>query len=202
MLAFAWSRFRSGYQKPPWMRTFLWIQAFDLVQGAIAIAMAYLGRNNQWLRHLTGPVVFAGMLWTLFLLAPDSRGRRGVYGACLAAGLVAALAGAQLDGMRWRNSIFTSTMSVVYLGLVTWELRTLMQTSEDVELTSLPTFWMLAALLVYSTGSLIFNASSNYFLRTLPASLLLIPWAVVGIIHALQEIMFAKVFLCPKPTSS
>lgn len=202
MLGYAWSRFRTGYQEPPWIRPFLWTQAFDLAQGSVFIALALLHQNNQWLRHVAQPLVFLGFLWTLFRLGPGSRSRRALYGTCLAAGLVAAIVGFELDGMKWRNSVFTSTMSLVYLGLVTWELKALTQSEEENHLADLPAFWLLAALLVYSSGTLIFNASSNYFLRTLPPHLLPIPWVVAGFIHVVHEVMLAKVFLCPKPTSS
>lgn len=202
MLAFAWSRFKAGYQQPRWIRTFLWTQVFDVAQGSVFILLALSHRNNQWFRHLSQPLVFFGFLWTMFQMAPASRGRRLLYGACLSAGLVAAVVGTALDGMKWRNSVFTSTMCLVYLGLVTRELRAIFESNEGTHLTSLPAFWVLAALLVYSSGTLIFNASSNYFLRTLPPHLLPIPWVVVGILHAIHEVMRAKVFLCPKPTSS
>lgn len=178
------------------------VEMFDFVQGAIFTGMSIQHVNNQWLRHLTGPFVFIGLIWTMFRMGPNSRSRRIVYAVCLAAGLVAAVIGTGLNGMKWRNSIFTSTMSLVYLGLVTWELKVLAQSNEDAPLTGLPAFWVLAALLVYSSGTLIFNASSNYFLRTLPPHLLPIPWVVVGMVHAIHEVMLAKAFLCPTRTSS
>lgn len=200
--AFLWSRWRGGYQRPGWLGFFAKVQMFDLAQGVVFTGLALERINNQWLRHLTQPIVFTGMLGTLFFMNPGSKPRRLLYGTCLAVGIAAALAGASLDGMKWRNSIFTSTMCLVYLGLVTRELKTLSEATEDVQLTSLPSFWILAALLVYSSGTLIFNASSNYFLRTLPPHLIVIPWLVVTIIHAIHEVMLAKAFLCPTPTSS
>lgn len=202
MAGYAWSRLRPRYQSPPWIRPFLWTQIFDLAQGSVFIALALSHRNNQWLRHVAQPLVFLGFLWTLFQLAPPSRGRRILYGAGLAAGLAAAFAGLALDGMTWRNSVFTSTMSLIYLGLVTWELSSLAQSDNEGRLTDFPAFWLLAALLIYSSGTLIFNASSNYFLRTLPPHLLPIPWILSGLIHVIYEAMLAKVFLCPTPSSS
>lgn len=200
--AFLWSRWRGGYQRPEWLGLYSKVQIFDLAQGVVFTGLALERINNQWLRHLTQPIVFAGMLGTLFFMTPDSKRRRLLYGICLAVGITAALAGASLDGMKWRNSVFTSTMSLVYLGLVTQELKALSESTEDVHLTSLPSFWVLAALLVYSSGTLIFNASSNYFLRTLPPHLIIIPWLVVTLVHAIHEAMLAKAFLCPTPTSS
>lgn len=200
--AFLWSRWRGGYQRPEWLGLFAKVQIFDLAQGVVFTALAMEGINNQWLRHLTQPIVFAGMLGTLFCMTPDSKRRRLLYGTCLAVGIAAALAGASLDGVKWRNSVFTSTMCLLYLGLVTRELKALSESTEDLQLTSLPSFWVLAALLVYSSGTLIFNASSNYFLRTLPPHLIIIPWVVVSLVHAIHEVMLAKAFLCPTCTSS
>lgn len=202
MAAYALSRWRGGYQQPAWMRLFIKVQAFDLAQGAIFTGLSIYHVNNQWLRHLTQPIVFMGFLGTMFQMVPASRNRRRLYGTCLGIGLAAALAGAALDGMQWRNSVFTSTMSFLYLGLVTRELRALAGSDEAPGLTSLPAFWVLSALLVYSSGTLIFNASSNYFLRALPPQLVLIPWVVVSFIHAVHEILLAKAFLCPKHISS
>lgn len=202
LAAYGISRWRDHYEQPEWMPFFLKVQVFNVIQGVIFTGMAHQHLNNQWLRHITGPIIFAGLLWTMFRMAPDSRGRRIIYGTCLALGLVAAVVGSELDGMKLRNSIFTTTMSLVYLGLVPAELKTLTQSNDEAQLTSLPTFWVLAGLLVYSSGTLIFNASSNYFLRTLPSPLIAIPWVAVGIIYAIYQVMFAKAFLCPKPTSS
>jgi hypothetical protein len=202
MLAFAWSRFKGGYQNPSWIQVFFWVQLFDLAQGSVFIGLAIFHQNNQWLRHLAQPIVFLGFLWTMFRMAPDSRARRILYGICLTIGLMAAMTGLWLNGVRWRNAVFTTTMSLIYLGLVTRELKILSESNEDATPTSLPAFWVLASLLVYSSGTLIFNASSNYFLRTLSPLLLPIPWVVVGFIHVIHEVMLAKVFLCPKPTSS
>lgn len=178
------------------------VQLFDLAQGLVFTGLSMNHFHNQWLRHLTQPVVFVGLLGTLFLMAPDSKRRRVLYGTCLALGLAAALGGAFLDGMKWRNSVFTSTMSLLYLGLVPRELKFLSESTMDSPLTGLPSFWVLAALLVYGSGTLIFNASSNYFLKTLSPPLVIIPWVVVGFVHAVHEVMLAKAFLCPKPTSS
>ncbi|WP_257308495.1 hypothetical protein [Geothrix fuzhouensis] len=198
-----WGRWRGGYLYPDWMRLYTKVQVFDLAQGLVFTGMAMNHRNNQWLRHLTQPVVFAGMLGTLYLMAPPrTRNRKIVYGAYLFIGLVAAVFGAFLDGTTWRNSVFTSVMCLVYLIAVPQELKLLSESAEEVWLAAQPSFWVLSALLVYSSGTLIFNASSNYFLRSLPPRLVLIPWVVVGFIHAIHEAMLAKAFLCPKPASS
>ncbi len=201
--AYLWGRWRGGYLYPEWMRLYTKVQAFDLVQGLLFTGMAMNHLNNQWLRHLTQPLVFAGMLGTMYLMAPSrTRSRKIVYGAYLTVGLAAAGFGAFLDGTQWRNSVFTSVMCLVYLMAVPQEMRRLSESAEDALLVAQPSFWLLSALLVYSSGTLIFNASSNYFLRTLPPHLVIIPWVVVGVIHAIHEAMLAKAFLCPKPASS
>lgn len=200
--AYVVNRWRGDYQQPAWMPLYTKVQVFDLAQGAIFTGMSLYHVNNQWLRHLTQPVVFIGMLWTIFRMAPDSKGRRILYRACMVAGLAAAVVGTLLDGMKWRNSVFTTTMSLVYLGLATRELRIISESNESDHLTTLPSFWVLAGLLVYSSGTVIFNATSNYFLRTLPMHLLFIPWVIVGIVHAIHEVLLAKAFLCKKPASS
>jgi len=201
--AYLWSRWRGGYLYPEWLRLYTKVQVFDLAQGLVFTGMAMNHMNNQWLRHLTQPVVFAGMLWAMYLMAPSrTRDRKILYGVSLAAGLAAAVLGAFLDGTRWRNSVFTSAMCLVYLLAVPQEMRRLSESTEDASLVAQPSFWVLSALLVYSSGTLIFNASSNYFLRTLPPHLVIIPWVVVGFIHAIHEAMLAKAFLCPTPASS
>lgn len=202
MAAYVVSRWRATYQQPGWIPGYAAVKLFDLVQGIIFYGMSVYHLNNQWFRHMTGPVCYLGLIWTMFRMAPRSRGRRVLYGLCAAVGLAAAIAGFALNGIKLRNSLFTSTICLMYLGLVTWEMKALAQSNEDAHLTNLPAFWVLAALLVYSSGTLIFNASSNYFLRTLPPHLLPIPWVIVGIVHAIHEVMLAKAFLCPKPTSS
>lgn len=202
MVAYLWSLYQNRFQRPLWMPTFIVVQAFNLAQGLAFTAMAYLGMNNQGFRHLVQPVVCAGFLFTLFRMGRDGRHRRLLYGACLAVTLAAAMAGAALDGMHWRNAVFTSVMSLVYLGLTLWEMKGLLASNGHAALTSQPAFWVLAALMVYGSGTLLFNVSSNYFLRTLPPHLLPIPWVVVGTIHAIHEALFAKAFLCPKPVLS
>lgn len=202
MAAYLWSLCGKRFQRPTWLPLFATVQAFDLAQGIVFTAMAYMAINNQTFRHLVQPLVCAGLLLTVFRMAPATRPRQFLYGTCLAIVLAAAVAGALLDGVKWRNAVFTMTMSLVFLSLAAWEMKKLLASESHAPLTSLPEFWVLAALLVYGSGTLAFNASSNYFLRTLPPHLLPIPWVIVGTIHAIHEVLLAKAFLCPKPASS
>lgn len=200
--AFLWSRMRWRYKRPAWLPLFVGVQVFDLAQGALFTALASMHHNNQWLRHIAQPIVYVGLLLVLFRMGADRSGRRILYSLSLGIGLAAAVAGALLNGFAWRNVLFTTTMSIVYIGLTTLELRHMVEAEGDTPLTALPEFWLSTALLIYGSGTLVFNASSNYFLRTLSPGLLPIPWVVAATIHAIHHLLLAKVFLCPKPSSS
>ncbi|HEY3269835.1 MAG TPA: hypothetical protein VGJ89_01365 [Geothrix sp.] len=202
VLAFAWSRIRGGFSRPHWMGRFLTVQIIDLVQGAIFIALALSHRNNQWFRHLSQPVVFAGMLWVLVKTSPPSPRRLGLYWACAATGLLAAAAGVYVNGLFLRNALFTTTQCLIYIGLGVYELRRLALRDDDENLAAMPEFWLNSAILIYGSTTLIFNASSNHFLRVLPPHLLPLPWLVHGLVIVFYEIALAKVFLCRKPASS
>lgn len=200
--AFLWSRMHGRYKRPVWLPLFTGVQVFDLAQGTLFTALASMHHNNQWLRHTAQPIVYMGLLLVLFRMGMDRSGRRILYFLSLGVGLAAAGAGALLNGLAWRNVLFTTTMSIVYIGLATLELRQMFEAEGDTPLTALPEFWLSTGLLVYGSGTLVFNASSNYFLRTLPPGLLPIPWVVAATIHAIHHLLLAKVFLCPKPRSS
>jgi hypothetical protein len=202
VLAFAWSRIRGGFSRPHWMGRFLAVQIVDLVQGAIFIALALSHRNNQWFRHLSQPVVFAGMLWVLVKTSHPSPRRLGLYWACAATGLLAAVAGVYVNGLFLRNALFTTTQCLIYIGLGVYELRKLALRDDDENPAAKPEFWLNSAILIYGSTTLIFNASSNHFLRILPPHLLPLPWLVHGLVIVFYEIALAKVFLCRKPVSS
>lgn len=200
--AYLWSRGRGNDQRPAWLPLFTGVQIFNLAQGILFTIMASLQINNQWFRHFVQPIVYTGLVLTLFRMAPDQRDRRIIYAFCLGIGLAAAMGGMAMNGLKWRNALFTSTSSLVFLGLGTWELRRMVLADDDTPLTNLPGFWFTAALLIYGSGTLLFNASSNYFLRTLSPDLVLIPWVMITMIHAIHHVLLAKVFLCKNPSSS
>ncbi|MDP1832582.1 MAG: hypothetical protein Q8K67_11030 [Geothrix sp.] len=202
LTAYAWSRLRGGYQHPQWLRPFLWVQILDLAQGIVFIAMALSHRNNQWFRHLIQPFIFTGLLWVLAKAAQDSPQRRRIYISCVGVGILAALAGVFVNGIRWRNALFTTTQSFVFMSLGTYELQRLFTQENDEILTDKPEFWLNTAILIYGSVTLIFSASSNYFLRNLPPHLLPLPWIIHGLILVFYQLFLAKVFLCRRPTSS
>lgn len=200
--AYAWSRYRGGYQRPPWLRPFFRLQVLDLIQGVIFISMAMAHRNNQWFRHIIQPVIFTGLLWVLARTAEEGPRRRALFLACTAAGLLAAVAGVFVNGLFWRNALFMTTQSLIFAGLGVYELRRLFNSPEGGSLKHRPEFWLAAALLVYGASALIFSATSNVLLRSLPHNLVLAPWLLNGMVVLFYELALAKVFLCRTPPSS
>jgi hypothetical protein len=200
--AYLWSRSRRTYQSPDWLRLFTGVQILDLAQGVVFTVLSSIHLNNQWFRHFVQPIIYTGLLLTLFRMAPGPRSRRIIYAFCLGVGWAAAIGGIALNGLKWRNALFSSISSLVFLGLGAWELRRMVLADDDTPLTSLPGFWFTAALLVYGSGTLIFNASSNYFLRTLSPDLVLIPWVMINMVLLIYHVLLAKVFLCKNPASS
>lgn len=196
------SRMRPRFQRPPWLRTFIWVEIGDLVQGLGYTTLGYMGIHNLWYRHVIQPLVFAGLLLVVYQFRPASLLRKTLFGLFLLAGLVAALGGFVLDGLAYRNAIFTSTQSLVFLLVAVLEMRHSLLFNDDAPPSRTPEFWLLSALLIYASGGLIFNATSNYFLRTLPPEILLLPWLVASIVNAAYNALLAKVFLCPKPNRS
>ena len=202
LAAYAWSRARGGYRRPAWLRLFIGVQVADLVQGLIFISIAKAHMNNQWFRHGVQPFIFAGLLWTLYRTSEGGERRRRLFLACLGAGGVAAVAGVFVNGLWWRNALFMTTQSLIYMGLGIHELQRLFQSQEDESPADQPEFWLSSALLIYGASALIFSATSNHFLRTLPGELVFIPWLVNGVIIVFYELALAKVFLCRTSTSS
>jgi len=202
MGAYVLSRIRGGYQKPPWAQAFVALMILDLAQGLVYAAMARMGIHNLWFRHLVLPLVFIGMMVVVHGIRRGSRRRTWLYAGMTGVGLVAAVAGCFVNGLAWRNALFSTTESLIFLAVSVVEMRHLLLAEDDRPIGAFPEFWLLAALLVYASGTLIFNASSNYFLQTLPSHLILIPWVVASAIRAAYHLLLAKVFLCPKPSSS
>jgi len=202
ILAYAWSRHRGTYRQPPWLGSYLAVEVLDLAQGVLFIGLALSHQNNQWFRHLIQPVVFTGILWVVARISGPTGWRRLALTACWGLGLAAAVAGVFANGLFLRNALFTVTQSLVYLGIGTHELRRLLLQDDDEPLPDKPEFWLYTALLLYGSATLIFNASSNYFLKALPRHLLPLPWIVNGLVVVIYELFLAKVFLCRKSTSS
>lgn len=202
LAAYAWARFRGGYRRPAWLPLFLRVQIADLVQGVIFVALAKAHMNNQWFRHGVQPFIFIGLLWTLCRTAEEGSRRKRLFLACIGVGMAAAVAGVFVNGLWWRNALFMTTQSLIYMGLGIHELQRLFQAPTDEPLTSQPEFWLSSALLIYGSSTLIFSATSNHFLRTLPGELVFIPWLVNGVIIVFYELALAKVFLCRTSTSS
>ena len=202
MGAYVLARIRGGFQRPPWMHAFVALQMVDLAQGLVYASMALRGIHNLWFRHFVLPLVFIGMMVVVHGIRRGSRRRTWFYVGMTGVGLVAAVASYFVDGLALRNAFFSTTGSIIYLIVSVAEMRHQLLSEDDRPIGASPEFWLLAALLVYASGTLIFNASSNYFLRSLPSHLILIPWVVVSAIHAAYHLLLAKVFLCPKPSSS
>lgn len=200
--AYAWSRLRGGYQAPPWLRPYAGLQVLDLVQGVIFIALAMAHRNNQWFRHIVQPVIFTGLVWILARTAGEDPRRRRLFLILIGVGLCAAVAGGFVNGLRWRNALFMTTQSLIYLGLGIHELRRLFNSQDGEPLAARPEFWLTSALTIYGASTLIFSATSNHFLRNLPADLVFTPWVVNGVAIVFYELALAKVFLCRKSESS
>ena len=202
MLGLAWSRIRGGFARPPWINMFAVVMAYDLLQCICFTAMAFRGLNNQWFRHLFDPLGYLGVLWILFLTRPGSKRRRRYYLFAGVAGVVAAVVGFSLNTMRFRNALFTTVMSLVLLVLCTFELRKMLIQDDETPLERQPAFWLYTGFLILGSGSLIFNAISNHFLRILPTSLILIPWLVMACVYSIHYAFLAKAFLCRNPISS
>ncbi len=202
MGAYLLARIRGGFQEPSWLPIYATLQMVILAQGLVYESMAHMGIHNLWFRHFILPLVFIGMMVVVHRIRRGSRDRKRFYVGMTGVGVVAAVAGYFVDGPAWRNALFSTTEGFIFLAVSAAEMRHLLLSDDDKHIGASPEFWLLAALLVYASGTLIFNASSNYFLRTLPSDLILIPWVVVGMIHAAYYLLLAKVFLCPKPSSS
>lgn len=202
MAAYCLARVRGGFTKPPWTKGYVALMIVDLAQGLVYTAMAYLGIHNLWFRHLIIPLVFIGMLGVVHRIRQGSRARSWFYAGLAGMGLAAAVAGYFVNGPGWRNALFSTTEGLIFLTVSVVEMRHLLLSEDDRPIGASPEFWLLAALLVYASGTMLFNASSNYFLRKLPAHLILIPWVVVNVVYAAYHLLLAKVFLCPKPSLS
>jgi hypothetical protein len=200
--AYLWSRNRIYYQKPIWINNFKNLQLIELFFGVIFVSLAYSGIHNQWFRHMAQPVDFVLMILLLRTIRSEFSRNSWLYIILIVIGLMSAGLGLFIDKIHYRNAIFSSTQSVIYLLICGIELPNILLKEETIELRHLPEFWLFAALLLYSSGTIIFNASSNYFLRTLPSALLPIPWLAAASVHSIYHILLAKVFLCPKPSSS
>lgn len=202
LCAYAWNRIRGGYQRPAWLRPYVAVQVLDLIQGIIFIAIAMSHRNNQWFRHIVQPFVFAGLLWTLARTSEEGPSRRRLYLSLIGIGIAAAVAGVFVNGLFWRNALFMTTQSLIYMGLGAYELNRLFNAREEGALANRPEFWLASAVLIYGSSALIFSATSNHFLRALPPHLVHIPWVMNGIAIVFYELALAKVFLCRKSASS
>ncbi|WLT33119.1 hypothetical protein [Geothrix sp. PMB-07] len=200
--AYLWSRYRGTYAKPIGLPGAVPREFLEASFGVLGTGLAFAGIPNVGLLHLTRPLTFVATLLVVLQIPAMSRLRRNWYLVAMGLGLLAAAMGYALDTPAYRNSVFTTVQSLIYLIVSSIELRWILMIEDDVPVAARPEFWFFSALLVFASGSLLFNATSNYFLRTLTHDLLPIPWVAVNVVYVMYYFLMAKVFLCPKPTSS
>lgn len=200
--ALAWSRYRKSYADTDRLPGVAFREVLEASFGLVGTALSFAGIRNLGMLHITRPITFIATLLVLMRMPTVTPGRRSWYWAAMATGLLAAAVGYVLDTPLYRNAIFTTVQSLIFLLLSTLELQVILSAEDDTPITDRPEFWFLSALLVFASGSLLFNATSNYFLRTLSHDLLPIPWVAVNTVYVIYYLLMAKVFLCPKHISS
>lgn len=196
------SRMRKNFQQPTWLGLFIVTILADVVQGLIFVAVGRLHHNNQWIRHFSQPVLFLGYMWTMYLAAGKSAWRLVATVSMMVLGIAMAILGMRLTGLFLRNSIFNSYASLAFIISSVLCLRDLIKNEEDVPIADMPEFWLFSSFLTLGAGALLFNICSNYFLSTLPESLIALPWLASSIINTFCSVLHLKVFLCPSPRLS
>lgn len=179
----------------------LGLQIAEVLSSAITIGLAWSGRNTHGVANFVEPFFFA---WTLFLFQrwTSSLTARKVYGLMMILGLVLGVVGVQLNRTLYTfNELFLASQCIILSGACSYELLRMAGAAPN-DLSASPWFWIYAGILISSLGSVTLQASSTYFLRTLPKSMLGIPWLVHMLTLCAQKAMIARSFLCPKPASS
>ncbi len=200
--AYFWSRWRKVYAEPRNLPGVVPREFLEASFGVAGTALSFAGIKNLGFLHVTRPITFLATLAVLMWMPTVTSSRRKWYVVAMGLSLVSAVLGYVLDTPAYRNAIFTTVQSLIALLFSTIELREILAFDDAIPIMERPEFWFLSALLVFASGSLLFNATSNYFLRTLSHDLILVPWVAVAVVHSIYHVLLAKVFLCPKPTSS
>jgi hypothetical protein len=200
--AYIWSRYRGTYAEPKNLPGAVPREFLEVFFGLLGTVMAFAGIRNVGLLHFTRPLTFVATTCVLLRMPAVPRRRRRLYLGAMGLGLAAAGVGYFLDTPAYRNAVFTTVQSLIFLTISAVELKSILSLEDDLPVADRPEFWFLSALLVFASGSLLFNATSNYFLRTLSRDLLPVPWVAVNVVYLVYYLLMARVFLCPRPTSS
>lgn len=199
---YLWSRNRPSLQKPDWLPNFIRLEFLEFAFGVVGTSLAFAGIRNLGFLHFSRPIAYVATLYVLMGIPTGLPRKKLWYLAAMVVGLLAAFLGLFQDTLTHRNTLFTTVQSLVFLLLSSLEFQELLTGEDSSHLQDRPEFWFLSALMVFASGSLLFNATSNYFLRTLPRDLLPIPWVAVSVVYAAYHILLAKVFLCRNHASS
>lgn len=200
--AYFWSRYKGTYLEPTGLPGAVPREYVETFFAILGTAIAFSGARNIPLLHFTRPITFLVTLAVLLRMPTVSPQRQKWYMVAMGLGFASAVFGYFLDTPSYRNAIFSTTQSLIFLTASALELREILILDEASPVTEKPEFWFLSALLVLATGTLLFNATSNFFLRSLSHDRLLIPWVAVNVVYMIYYILMAKVFLCPRLTSS
>ncbi|HRH47840.1 MAG TPA: hypothetical protein PLP23_03790 [Panacibacter sp.] len=82
--------------------------------------------------------------------------------------------------------------NIIWIGLLLYDLENL----ENLEIISVPMFWILASLLLFYSGIFFFNASYNYFIKTDTALAINLRTYVNTMLNNILYLTLAYAFSC------
>ncbi len=176
------------------LRLLVLFLAVVLVNNIIVLYWAFLNINNMWLFHFFTLVEYTSLSWILSYWQPRSFFQKGIRWSILIFACIWLLAKFTFENMDSYDSVTATISHLLLIGYAALTLFELGQTAGEKFIFD-ARFWVSGAVLIYSTGSILWLALGNVII-TWPEPQMMIAWTIHWILDIFTNILYMGGFLC------
>jgi hypothetical protein len=189
------------YAAPPWLRRLSLLQGYNLLVNWTLLGLAMNHVRNAWLAAPTYLVETLLSLWVLRGVDP-----RRLRWPALVPSIALILGSAAVDvsrtGFRGKWPLSETLAGLLLLLFCLLLLVRLLRSDSATPTMDQPSFWLLGAWSLILAFDLTFFPLQNLFLQRLSHAWILVPWFAKYVTGLILNLVLARTFLCPKPSSS
>lgn len=172
--------------------------AVVLVNNIIMLYWAFLKINNMWLFHFFTLLEYTSLSWILSYWHTKPFFQNGIRWSILFFACFWVLAKFTFEDMDSYDSITATISHLLLIGYAALTLFELGQTTGEKFILD-ARFWVSGAVLIYSTGSVLWLALSNVII-TWPESQMMIAWTIHWTLDIFTNILYMGGILCSYKT--
>lgn len=189
------------FTTPPWIRRLSLLLGYGLLVNWTLLGLALNHVRNAWLAAPAYLVESLLTLWVLRGVAP-----RRFPSLVLVPSIAVILGTTAVDafriGVRGKWPISETVTSLLLLALCILALSEPSREDDETPARNRPSFWLLGAWSLMLAFDLTFYPLHNVFLQQLSREWILVPWFAKYVVGLILNLVLARTFLCPKPSSS